>query len=157
MVPAGDSDTTPGKSPRALTLSRPGGTIEAVKYLTTLEVAHQLEVSKQTLLNWLYDGKVPEPPRNRKGYRLWSPSRVTLVKKLISDGRLHTRTVIHREATNRPDLVAEYAREVHQFLVDGSVDPEAFLRELGRLNPGVQSRLVAVRKTLPASARSRPA
>ena len=79
------------------------------------------------------------------------------MKKLISEGRLHTRTVIHREATNRPDLVAEYAREVHQFLVDGSVDPEAFLRELGRLNPGVQSRLVAVRKTLPASARSRPA
>jgi hypothetical protein len=37
------------------------------------------------------------------------------------------------------------------------VDVEAFLRELGRLNPGVQSRLVAVRKTLPASARSRPA
>ena len=37
-----------------------------MKYLTTLEVAHQLQVSKQTLLNWLYDGKVPEPPRNRK-------------------------------------------------------------------------------------------
>jgi hypothetical protein len=128
-----------------------------VKYLTTLEVAHQLAVSKQTLLNWLYDGKVPEPPRNRKGYRLWSPSRVSLVKKLIAEGRLHTRTVIHRPATNRPDLVAEYAREVHQFLVDGPVDVEAFLRELGRLNPGVQSRLAAVRKTLPASARSRPA
>ena len=128
-----------------------------MKYLTTLEVAHQLTVSKQTLLNWLYDGKVPEPPRNRKGYRLWSPSRVSLVKKLIAEGRLHTRTVIHRQATNRPDLVAEYAREVHQFLVDGTVDPEAFLRELGRLNPGVQKSLVAVRKTLPASARSRPA
>ena len=38
------------------------------------------QVSKQTLLNWLYAGKVPEPPRNRKGYRLWSPSRVSLVK-----------------------------------------------------------------------------
>ena len=35
-----------------------------VKYLTTLEVAHELKVSKQTLLNWLYAGKVPEPPRN---------------------------------------------------------------------------------------------
>ena len=32
-----------------------------MKYLTTLEVAHELEVSKQTLLNWLYQGKVPEP------------------------------------------------------------------------------------------------
>jgi predicted site-specific integrase-resolvase len=35
--------------------------------LTTLEVAHELDVSKQTLLNWLYAGKVPEPPRNGKG------------------------------------------------------------------------------------------
>jgi DNA-binding transcriptional MerR regulator len=128
-----------------------------VKYLTTLEVAHQLQVSKQTLLNWLYDGKVPEPPRNRKGYRLWSPSRVSLVRKLIADGRLHTRTVIHRQATNRPDLVSEYAREVHQFLVEGTVDVEAFLRELGRLNPAVARRLV-VRKTVAAGARgARPA
>ena len=63
-----------------------------MKYLTTLEAAHELKVSKQTLLNWLYAGKVPEPPRNRKGYRLWSPARVTLVKKLIGDGRVHRRT-----------------------------------------------------------------
>ena len=59
-----------------------------MKYLTTLEVAHELKVSKQTLLNWLYAGKVPEPPRNKKGYRLWSPSRVSLVKRLIGEGRL---------------------------------------------------------------------
>ncbi len=124
-----------------------------MKYLTTLEVANQLQVSKQTLLNWLYDGKVPEPPRNRKGYRLWSPSRVSLVRKLISDGRLHTRTVIHRQATNRPDLVSEYAREVHQFLVEGTVDVESFLRELARLNPAVARRLVA-RKSVAGSARS---
>src|SRR4029450_6376584 len=123
-----------------------------VKYLTTLEVAPKLQVSKQTRLNWLYDGKVPEPPRNRKGYRLWSPSRVSLVRKLIADGRLHTRTGIHRQPSNRPDLVAEYAREVHQFLVEGGVDVEAFLRELGPLNPAVSRRLV-VRQALAADAR----
>ena len=66
-----------------------------MKYLTTLEVAHELKVSKQTLLNWLYAGKIPEPPRNRKGYRLWSPSRVSLVKKMIVEGRLHKRTIVH--------------------------------------------------------------
>ena len=108
-----------------------------MKYLTTLEVAHELKVSKQTLLNWLYAGKIPEPPRTRKGYRLWSPSRVNLVKKLIGEGRLHKRTVVHREASNRPEVVSEFAREVHQFLRDGKVDVEAFLRELGRLNPAV--------------------
>ncbi|HET9316177.1 MAG TPA: hypothetical protein VFQ51_11355, partial [Vicinamibacteria bacterium] len=74
-------------------------------------------------------------------------------RKLIADGRLHTRTVIHRQATNRPDLVSEYAREVHQFLVEGTVDVESFLRELARLNPAVARRLV-VRKTVAGSARS---
>jgi DNA-binding transcriptional MerR regulator len=112
-----------------------------VKYYTTLEVAHELKVSKQTLLNWLYAGKIPEPPRNRKGYRLWSPSRVSLVRKLIQEGRLHTRTVVHRESSNRPDVVAEYAREVNQFLRDGMVDPDTFLRELARLNAAVARRL----------------
>jgi DNA-binding transcriptional MerR regulator len=112
-----------------------------MKYLTTLEVAHQLDVSKQTLLNWLYAGKIPEPPRNRKGYRLWSPSRVTLIKKLIAEGRLHKRTVVHREPSNRPEVVGEFAREVNQFLRDGKIDVESFLKEMGRLNPAFSQRL----------------
>ena len=106
-----------------------------MKYLTTREVANELGVSKQTLLNWLYAGKVPEPPRNRKGYRLWSPSRVLHVRKLIADGRVHKRTVVHSEASDRPEAVAELAREVNQFLKDAGVTPESFLKELGRLNP----------------------
>jgi hypothetical protein len=105
-----------------------------VKYFTTLEVASELKVSKQTLLNWLYQGKVPEPPRNKKGYRLWSPSRVSLVRKLIGDGRVHRRTVVHREASNRPEVVAELAREVCQFLRDGGIELGAFWRELSRLH-----------------------
>lgn len=123
-----------------------------MKYLTTLEVAHQLGVSKQTLLNWLYAGKIPEPPRNKKAYRLWSPSRVTLVRKLIQEGRLHKRTVVHREASNRPDVVSEYAREVNQFLRDGKVDVDAFLRELARQNPEIAHRLLP-RKVVGSGAR----
>src|SRR5262245_34339814 len=102
-----------------------------MKYVTTLEVAHELKISKQTLLNWLYAGKVPEPPRNRKGYRLWSPSRVSLVRKLIGEGKLHKRTVVHKEASGRPEVLAEFAREVNQFLRDGKVNLDDFLRELG--------------------------
>jgi hypothetical protein len=120
-----------------------------MKYLTTLEVAHDLKVSKQTLLNWLYAGKVPEPPRNSKGYRLWSAARVSLVKRLIREGRIHKRTVVHREASNRPEVVGEFAREVNQFLRDGEIDPAAFLRELARLNPGVGRALP--RSTRPSS------
>lgn len=113
-----------------------------MKYLTTLEVAHELKVSKQTLLNWLYAGKVPEPPRNRQGYRLWSPSRVALVRRLILEGRLHKRTVVHKEATGRREDVAELAREVGQFLRDGKVDLDDFLRELVRVTPEIGRRLL---------------
>jgi len=123
-----------------------------MKYLTTLEVAHELKVSKQTLLNWLYAGKVPEPPRNRKGYRLWSAARVSLVKRLIREGRLHKRTVVHREASNRPEVVGEFAREVNQFLRDGDIDADAFLRELGRLHPEV-ARALARQNRSPRPAR----
>jgi hypothetical protein len=112
-----------------------------MKYLTTLEVAHDLKVSKQTLLNWLYAGKIPEPPRNAKGYRLWSAARVSLVKRLIREGRLHKRTVVHKEASNRPEVLGEFAREVNQFLRDGEIDAGAFLRELARLNPAVSRAL----------------
>jgi DNA-binding transcriptional MerR regulator len=106
-----------------------------MKYLTTLEVARELKVSKQTLLNWLYAGKIPEPPRNKKGYRLWSGSRLTLVRRLIGDGRLQKRTIVHKEPSAKPEAVSELVREVNQFLRDGKIEPEIFLRELARQNP----------------------
>jgi hypothetical protein len=121
-----------------------------VKYLTTLEAAHALDVSKQTLLNWLYAGKIPEPPRNRKGYRLWSGSRVGLVRKLIAQGRLHTRTVVHRQPANGPEFLAAYAREVRDYLRDGDIDLDAFVDALRRV--GVRRRGQAAR---PAKARRR--
>lgn len=125
--------------PRSLTASPAPRRIESgtMKYLTTLEAANDLNVSKQTLLNWLYAGKIPEPPRNPKGYRLWSESRLGLVKKLIAQGRLHTRTVVHRQPSNRPEFVIEYAREVSDYLRDGDIDLDVFLGALARLNPAV--------------------
>ena len=93
-----------------------------MKYLTTLEVARELRVSKQTLLNWLYSGKVPEPVRNKKGYRLWSPARVRLVRRLIDDGRIHKRTVVHSQAADGARAAAEFAKDVHRCLRDGRLD-----------------------------------
>jgi hypothetical protein len=124
-----------------------------MKYLTTLEVARELGLSKQTVLNWLYAGKIPEPPRNKKGYRLWSPSRLSLVRRLIAEGRLHKRTIVHRVPANRPDVVADFAREVVQFLQDAQVDPPAFLRELVRcdaaLEPFVRLRKAPAKRPSP--------
>lgn len=105
-----------------------------MKYLTTLEVARELNVTKQTLLNWLYAKKVPEPPRNRNGHRLWSLARLSLVRQLIREGRLHRRTVTHREASDDPVVVSELAGEVSQFLRDAEVPLSRFVRELQRVH-----------------------
>src|SRR5262245_45767988 len=112
-----------------------------MKYLTTLEVAHELKVSKQTLLNWLYAGKIPEPPRNKKGYRLWSPAGSSRVKKLIGDGRIHKRTIVHKEAAARREVPTEFAREVNQFLRDAKIPPAQFLKELARVNPSLGQKM----------------
>lgn len=105
-----------------------------MRYLTTLEVARELSVSKQTLLNWLYAKKVPEPPRNRNGHRLWSQSRLSLIRQLIREGRLHRRTVVHREPSDDPVVVLEVAREVSEFLRDAAVPLSRFVRELQRVH-----------------------
>ena len=105
-----------------------------MRYLTTLEVARELNVTKQTLLNWLYAKKVPEPPRNRIGYRLWSQARLSLIRQLIREGRLHSKTKIHHEASDDPVAVAEMAREVSDFLRDAEVPLWRFVRELQRVH-----------------------
>jgi len=105
-----------------------------MRYLTTLEVARELNVTKQTLLNWLYAQKVPEPPRNRNGHRLWSQARLSLIRQLIREGRLHSRTQVHREASDDPVVVAEMAREVSDFLHDAGVPLSLFVRELQRVH-----------------------
>lgn len=131
-----------------------------MKFLTTLAAAHQLGVSKQTLLNWLYAGKVPEPPRNGKGYRLWSETRVALVRKLMAAGRIHRRTVLHREApgANDREFTLGYAREVRDYLREGRADADAFLRELNRLlRPKRRHGAAGTTRRLRPSARKRRA
>lgn len=40
--------------------------------LTTKEVAKILKVTKQTIYNWMRKGKIPEPSRDYRGYRVFS-------------------------------------------------------------------------------------
>jgi DNA-binding transcriptional MerR regulator len=105
-----------------------------MKYLTTLEVARELHVSKQTLLNWLHAKKVSEPPRNRNGHRLWSQARLSLIRQLIREGRLHRRTMVYREPTDDPGVLTEIATEVSDFLRDAAVPLSRFVRELQRVH-----------------------
>lgn len=105
-----------------------------MKYLTTLEVARELNVSKQTLLNWLHAKKVAEPPRNRNGHRLWSQARLSLIRQLIREGRLHRRTMIYRPSTDDPAVLAEVAAEVSDFLRDADVPLSRFVRALQQVH-----------------------
>jgi hypothetical protein len=126
-----------------------------MKYRTTLEVARELNVTKQTLLNWLYAKKVPEPPRNRSGSRLWSQARVSLIRQQIREGRLHNRTTVHREASADPLVVAELASEVSQFLKDADVPLWRFVRELQDAHRPSRRRVAAARSKASAKARAR--
>jgi DNA-binding transcriptional MerR regulator len=124
-------------------------------------VARQLRVTKQTVLNWLYAGKISEPPRSKTNYRLWTESRVALLKKLIAEGRLHKRTVLHRKRRlTRGAALSEYASEVAQFLSDARIDADAFVRELQRLRsqapPARPRKAAAPKKTTRRKKAARP-
>jgi hypothetical protein len=56
------------------------------------------------------------------------------VRQLIRDGRLHRRTVVHREPIDDPVIVLEVAREVSQFLKDAQIPVRRFVRELNAVH-----------------------
>ena len=55
-----------------------------MQVLSTVEVARVIGIHKQTLLNWLYAGKVQEPKRQAVGgqvVRIWTQSDVEQIRK----------------------------------------------------------------------------
>lgn len=58
-------------------------------YLNTAEVAELFGITKQTVLNWIRQGKIVEPERNPvNNYRLWSESDVQRVRDMIRERQL---------------------------------------------------------------------
>jgi len=50
---------------------------------TTQEVANILKVTKKTLLNWLREGKIPEPQRdNSNNYRIWIAEDIAAIQRI---------------------------------------------------------------------------
>ena len=50
---------------------------------TTQEVANILKVTKKTLLNWLREGKIPEPLRNTSNnYRVWIAEDIAAIQRI---------------------------------------------------------------------------
>lgn len=56
-------------------------------YMSTREVAHLLGISRQTLYNWLKEGKIPEPSRHPlTSYPQWKPEDVDRIRTIVSGG-----------------------------------------------------------------------
>ena len=53
-----------------------GSTMEHEQLYSTREVAQRVGVSKETLLRWLRAHKIPEPDRDRNGWRIFSEAEV---------------------------------------------------------------------------------
>ncbi len=52
---------------------------------STQEVADMLRVSKDTLLRWLRQGKIPEPARDHHGFRVFVRRDLALIWQYVDD------------------------------------------------------------------------
>ncbi len=59
------------------------------RYLNTGEVAQLIGITKQTILNWLREGRILEPHRNQSNnYRMWTEHDVERVRNMIRERSL---------------------------------------------------------------------
>jgi DNA-binding transcriptional MerR regulator len=65
---------------------------------STREVAEMLGVSKDTLLRWLREKKVPEPSRDEHGFRVFNRGDLETVWRYISERR--ARVLANKMARN---------------------------------------------------------
>jgi excisionase family DNA binding protein len=62
--------------------------LDETDYLSTSEVAEALQITKQTIKNWLRDKKIPEPKRHPgNAYRLWTPADVDQLRFFLREMR----------------------------------------------------------------------
>ncbi len=51
------------------------------QFLTTVQVARVLGITKKTLYRMLQDGRIPEPQRNpENNYRVWIPQQIEAIR-----------------------------------------------------------------------------
>ena len=57
--------------------------------LNTSEVASLIGTTKQTILNWLREGRIIEPERNPiNNYRLWTDQDITRIREMLRERNL---------------------------------------------------------------------
>jgi hypothetical protein len=58
-------------------------------FLNTSEVASLIGTTKQTILNWLREGRIVEPERNPiNNYRLWTDQDIMRIREMLRERNL---------------------------------------------------------------------
>jgi predicted site-specific integrase-resolvase len=58
-------------------------------YLSTREVAEVLGISRQTLYNWLKEGRIPDPPRHPlTTHPQWTPQDVDRIRAILTGAQV---------------------------------------------------------------------
>ena len=70
--------------------------------LTTHEVAQMAQVHRDTLLRWLREGRIPEPARDRNGWRIFTLEEAQAVVRYAQIGELKSATVGANLKENAP-------------------------------------------------------
>jgi excisionase family DNA binding protein len=67
---------------------------------TTQEIANLVGVTKRCILNWLRDGKIPEPERDRNRYRIWTQRELSNV-------------LAYKQQRRQPERWGQHAKNRH--------------------------------------------
>ena len=70
-------------------MSRPTTKEPRSSFLLTAEVASLMGITKQTIFNWIREGRILEPERNpANNYRLWTEQDVGRIRDMIRERSL---------------------------------------------------------------------
>jgi molybdopterin-binding protein len=76
-------------------------------YLTSTQVCQLLEISSKTLYLWERSGKIPQPRRDRRGWRIYTPKELEVIRRYLGPAMLGERTAPARsERNDLPSLTA---------------------------------------------------
>ena len=61
--------------------------IDEKKYYRTLEFCRKAHISRSTLLRWLKEGRIGEPIRDRRGWRIFSEEHLKIINAEVGRTR----------------------------------------------------------------------
>ena len=115
-------------------------------FLTSTQVCELLEISAKTLYQWERAGKIPQPGRDRRGWRTFSPKQVDAIRRYAAPrGEAETRPAARTERREIAGLTAR--NQIRGTIV--SIASEGLLSEVVlRLEDGQEIVAVVTRSSV---------